>query len=241
MLARRAYRFDSTDGGLPGRGYVLQTFQSPIPKSLDLLMYGFEPKTSKNVEDCLIIGRFFELRNLTQRAGQCFARACQLAPQSQRACRFLLNWQLAHQKFEDARHTSNRACALDPTSDWAFAGRGEAELHLGKERAAIEAFRKALALNPELFQARFLLGKALCSSGKENQGLKEIYWASLVKPENPEPNLFVTAYYVFTSQWQAAKDNLIVLRRKLPRDPRVDYLAQKIKEQKTIDKSDLPN
>jgi spermidine synthase/tetratricopeptide (TPR) repeat protein len=241
MLARRAYRFDSTDGGLPGRGYVLQTFQSPIPKSLDLLMYGFEPKTSKNVEDCLIIGRFFEIRNLPERAGQCFARALELAPKSERALRFLLNWQLAHQKFEEAIDTSNRAYALDPRSDWALAGRGEARLYSGERASAIEDFRKALHFNPELFQARFLLGKALCVSGEEKSGLKEIYWASLVKPENPEPNLYVTAYYVSTSQWQAARDNLIVLRRKLPQDPRVDNLARKIEEHKTIDKSDLPN
>src|SRR5262249_807857 len=97
---------------------------------------------------------------------------------------------------------------------------------VGQSDRGISILKQALSMNPNLFEARLVLGKTLLSKGNEREGLSALYWASRVNPDNPDPNLAVTAYWITTKKWQAADENLTILRKQFPGDIRVNYLQQ---------------
>jgi len=105
--------------------------------------------------------------------------------------------------------------------------------------AAVICLRDLLKQQPNNFAARFILGKILCSIGDSNLGLTEIKWASKIEPENPQPNLYVTAYWALNGNWPLAQENLFLLEKKLLHDDNVSYLADKIKRRQTLLKTEV--
>ncbi len=91
---------------------------------------------------------------------------------------------------------------------------------------------------PNNFEARFILGKVFCILNQEQEGLAQIKWASKIDAENAMPNLYVTLFYSFKSEWPIAQDNLKLLEKKLSDDPELKYLAGQIGKKSNLDKND---
>jgi len=86
-------------------------------------------------------------------------------------------------KAEDA---ADKALAAGPTSPWAHEAQGEIRLAMGRPAEAIDAFRKALDLDPKLVAARIGLATALSSAGQSAGALAEARRAAAEDPTSGE-------------------------------------------------------
>jgi tetratricopeptide (TPR) repeat protein len=146
-------------------------------------------------------------------------------------CLLELAWLALECKEPDsALQYCRRAIALEPDSYEAFAQAGLACARGRDYRDAVAYLKQSLKLYPSQFDTRFLLGKILCASGYEKDGLEQIVWASRQEPQNAQTNLYVTAYYIAKLQWDQAAKNLQLLRSKMPNDLQVEALAAEINQ-----------
>ncbi len=81
-----------------------------------------------------------------------------------------------------------KAVKLDGKNAYFYKGLGVCYLQLRRFPNAVEAFRKALQLNPYYVDARNDLGTALLMSGKREEGKAELL-AAFNDPTNPTPEL----------------------------------------------------
>ncbi len=79
--------------------------------------------------------------------------------------------QLQSGEYVQARHSLERAVALDPNQAIYRNALGLANLHLGRLQDAVDSFREALRLNPQFPDAYNNLGVALAQSGKPEEAL----------------------------------------------------------------------
>jgi spermidine synthase len=173
--------------------------------------------------DCntaVLTARFFDQEKAWGPARRCLQAALRDQP---------FNWQCQLALGEVALKSGDAAFALacfqkvieaKPNCWQAWQQAGAASAKLADYVAAVRYLKQALQVYPGQFEARFLLGKILCNSGHALEGLNEIVWASRQQPENAQPNLYVTAYYVAKLQWDEAAKNWLLLKAKLAKDPR---------------------
>ncbi len=120
----------------------------------------------------------------------------------------------------------------------ALLGEAKAQILLNDLSTASDCLQRLLEYQPNNFEARFLLGKILCNLGLEEEGLLQIKWASKIEPQNPDPNLYVTAFYISKTNWTLARQNLELLKNRLANNPDVIYLGNKISKQERINSQD---
>jgi len=106
--------------------------------------------------------------------------------------------QMQSGEYVQARHSLERAVALDPNQAIYRNALGLANLHLGRLQDAINSFREALRLNPQFPDAYNNLGVALAQSGKPEEALgafrKALSFPSYNSPEIIYQNLGETYY-----------------------------------------------
>jgi Tfp pilus assembly protein PilF len=81
-----------------------------------------------------------------------------------------------------------KAVKDDSRNPYFHKGLGQAYAAMNRFKEAVEAFRKALSLNPYYVDVRNDLGMALISSGKREEGKKE-FLTAFNDPTNPSPEL----------------------------------------------------
>jgi tetratricopeptide (TPR) repeat protein len=85
----------------------------------------------------------------------------------------------------EAREAAEKAVILDGDDAFSHAVVGRVHLMLGEHDAAISACETALALNPNLANARYGLGWALTESGRYEEGIVELDEAIRLSPRDP--------------------------------------------------------
>ena len=85
-----------------------------------------------------------------------------------------------------------------------------------KSTSPIILLERSLAIDPNQYIARYLLGKTLFQEGKFSLCLHEMLKASKVSFTDASPNLFVTAVFEKIHHWKNARLNLINLKKKQP-------------------------
>jgi spermidine synthase len=233
LFARRAQRFNATAIGIIMPAMVFYGFGLPLPRSL-IGQLPASPLGLTNSEDLRFYGiRYGQVGNLDQ--GQiAFEEAAKLSPNNIHR-RDLGGWFLNHDNAAKSIPVFEEAIKVEPTAFWAWEGAGLAYATQNEAPKAEQYLRKSLSLCPSLYNARLQLGKLLCVQGRAEEGLKDIHWASMLKPQEFEPNLYVTAFYAAKLNWRKAEENLPLLERKLPGDPRVTYLATQIAHRQPLD------
>lgn len=76
--------------------------------------------------------------------------------------------------YDGALFYFRKAAQLDPTNARAWLHLGFAEGKNGRSRARIDCYRKAIALDPELAEARYFLGVWLLMSGKTDEAEEQL-------------------------------------------------------------------
>jgi len=80
-------------------------------------------------------------------------------------------------------------------------------------REAVEALRRAVSLNPNLYEARVTLGRALVSLGRAEESIEHLRRAAELAPNNPEPHYqLALAYRRLGRREDAARESAIVRR-----------------------------
>jgi len=232
LLARNTHRFNSTAIGTIMPGMIFYSFKRPLPRAL-IGQLPASPLDLGNSEDARFYGlRYSQLGNTAQ-AQLAFEEAVKYSPKNIHR-RDLGEWYLNNGHPEKSISVFEEAIKTEPSAFWAWEGAGLA-FALTKNTQAEQYLRKSLSLCPSLYKARLQLGKLLCAKGNAEEGLKDIRWASLLKPQEFEPNLYVTAFYAAKLNWNRATENLPLLHKKLPGDPRVTYLERQISNRQPID------
>jgi spermidine synthase len=236
-LAIQALRFAYCPATLAGKALVIEYFGKRMPPSLRGL-YGANAGASTEREDCRAVGLFYAVSKQTQNALLCFQKAVVIAPQSAQSWLDLSSYLWSMGQVKPAADGFARMMEADHYSARAREGAGIALVALGQSDSGISLLKQALSMNPNLFRARLVLGRSLLQKGNEKEGLSQLYWASRVNPDNPEPNLAVTAYWATINKWQPAEENLTILIKQLPGDIRVNYLKQIIAARHVTDRLD---
>jgi spermidine synthase/tetratricopeptide (TPR) repeat protein len=233
LLATIAQRFNSTAIGIVMPSITFYNFNQPLPRALKDQMPG-SPLGLSNSEDLRFYGIRYDQVSNQEQAKNSFEGAVKFSPRNIHR-RDLGEFYLNRDSAEKSIPIFEEAIKTEPTAFWAWEGAGLA-FSIKKDAARAEQFlRKSLLLCPSLYKARLQLGKLLCAQGRAEEGLKDIYWASVLKPEEFEPNLYVTAFYAAKLNWYKAEENLPLLLKKLPGDPRVTYLSTQISHRRPID------
>jgi Flp pilus assembly protein TadD len=98
-----------------------------------------------------------------------------------------------------------------------------AEGHLGlgvlllkrstKREEGIKELQLALQLDPNLYEARVTLGRALISMGRSDEAIEHLRRAAELAPDNPEPHYQLSlAYRRLGNKDQSAAESAIVKR-----------------------------
>lgn len=95
---------------------------------------------------------------------------------------------------------------------------GAAAQQHGDLKAAIDDFRKALALNPEMIQARASLGEALAAAGQMNEAIENDARVLEADPQNDEVRMNLAMAYYRTGDWNHARLQLEKLHAARPAD-----------------------
>jgi tetratricopeptide (TPR) repeat protein len=95
---------------------------------------------------------------------------------------------------------------------------GAAAQQHGDLKTAIDDFRKALALNPEMIQARASLGEALAAAGQMNEAIENDARVLEVDPQNDEVRMNLAMAYYRTGDWNHARLQLEKLHAARPAD-----------------------
>jgi TolB-like protein len=96
---------------------------------------------------------------------------------------------------ERAVQTAEAALKLAPDMAEAHSSLGTALSLLGRHEEAESAFRRAIAINPNLFEAHYFYARDSFSQGKLDQAIREYEEASRVRPEDYQSPLLVAQSY----------------------------------------------
>ncbi len=136
------------------------------------------------------------------RARWMFAKAVELDPNYARAYAgiaacdsALYSYHIGEASLESILATAAKALALDPTLAEAHASRGLALLHFGRNEEAVEAFERALALDPNLHEANFFYARYFYARGdfEKVAGLLERA-ANIRSDDYRSPSLLASVY-----------------------------------------------
>jgi tetratricopeptide (TPR) repeat protein len=111
--------------------------------------------------------------------------------------------------------TARQPAAADADS---FLRDGTAAQQHGDLKTAIDDFRKALALNPQMIQARASLGAALAAAGQVNEAIENDTRVLEVDPQNDEVRMNLAMAYYRAGDWNHARLQLEGLHAARPAD-----------------------
>jgi adenylate cyclase len=150
-------------------------------------------------------GRQFSLawtKSNLLRARWMFAKAAQLDPNYARAyagiaaCDSILYLNhFAEASLEGILATTAKALALEPKLAEAHASRGLALLHFGRSEEAVEAFERALEIDPNLYEANFFYARYFYARGDFKKVAELLERAAQIRADDyRSPALLVAAY-----------------------------------------------
>jgi spermidine synthase len=115
-----------------------------------------------------------------------------------------------------ALHAAAHASQVSPTCAKCQKLEGVIHMQMQQFAEAASAFTRSLAIDPNQFAARTILGEALLAKGNEEQGLKELVSASTVRPDRFEPLAIVAAYLALKGDFNLAELNWKRLQKRAP-------------------------
>jgi predicted membrane-bound spermidine synthase/tetratricopeptide (TPR) repeat protein len=236
-LAKHAYSFAFSPASAIGRVLVSTYFGRRVLPYLRNF-HGASPGSLQFEKDARLLGLYDAALGNKQDALASFRRATAIAPHSSQAWLDLGRYCLFVGLNQEALNAFESLIKVDPYSARAKEGAGLSLIALGQSQPGISLLKQALSINPNLARARLALGRQLLSEGHEEEGLSELYWASKVSSGNCEANLSVAAYLALMNKWQAAEENLKILKKLWPGDSRVNYLAEIISAKRSNNLSD---
>lgn len=121
-----------------------------------------------------------------------------------------------------------RSLANAHPSDYRFwTSLGISLAHQNKFQEAIDAYRKALQVNPHVPQAELNLGLAYFKSGALNKAIAPLQAAAKAMPENEQAQLLLGMSFYGSGKYQSAVPHLQYAQQKLPYNRELRfYLAQ---------------
>lgn len=132
---------------------------------------------------------------------------------------------LAQKKYDLAFNEYSNTLETEPGNVEALTGAGMAAVRLNNYTTAETLLKRSLDLNPDRFDVQMTYGKVLCKAEKVEEGHFHVVQASRLKPDDPAPFVFVTAFYASRDDWKRAAANLELLQKRASTDKRTNVLS----------------
>jgi cellulose synthase operon protein C len=138
----------------------------------------------------------------------------------------------AQNKFDEAFAQADAILVKSPSSAEAWRLKGDI-FHLARKQtdAAIEAYRKALELKPDLVTAHSSLLSIFLAQSKLEEARKQLAALSKVAPNNPQTRLLQAQLAYQSKDYKVARDQTQLLLRVAPNNPRILQLAGAVEYQ----------
>ena len=146
-------------------------------------------------------------------AGNSFRKALQINPNDVRALFFLGTALERADDLDGALRSYREVIAKAPQAAEGYLGSGTLLVRRGGDQAAegIKQLQRAIAINPDLYEARLELGKALIAKGRLTEAVVHLVRASELSTGNPEPHYqLALAYRRLGRLEDAAREQAIV-------------------------------
>ncbi|MGH9907326.1 MAG: tetratricopeptide repeat protein, partial [Pyrinomonadaceae bacterium] len=148
-------------------------------------------------------------------AATAFRVAVRVNPADQRALFFLGTTLEQAGDLESAADTYRQLITKQPSVAEGHLGLGTILVRRGgtQTEEGIEALKSAIALNPDLYEARVTLGRALVARGRAAQSIEHLVRAAELSPGNPEPQYQLSLAYRRLRRYDKAADATAIVRR----------------------------
>ncbi|HET6893474.1 MAG TPA: tetratricopeptide repeat protein, partial [Pyrinomonadaceae bacterium] len=148
-------------------------------------------------------------------AVKAFRVAVSLNPSDARALFFLGTTLERAGDLESALNTYRQLIAKRPNAAQGHLGVGTVLVRRGgtQMEEGIEALKRAVTLEPDLYEARVALGRALVSKGRAGESLEHLIRASELAPRNPEPQYQLSLAYRRLRQYDKAAEATAAVKR----------------------------
>lgn len=169
----------------------------------------------KHFDAQLALGR--ALFGMGDNAGaiRAFQTAKLLQPANTKALFFLATAMERAGDIKAALATYRELISVKPDWHEGHLGLGVLLLKRGGAEAAegLNALERALQINPNLYEARIALGKALISRGRWNDAVEHLTRAAALAPDNPEPHYQLSIAYRRLGRKEDAANEAAIVKR----------------------------
>ena len=148
-------------------------------------------------------------------AVQAFRVTVSLNPSDARALFFLGTTFERAGDLESALRTYRELIVKQPDAPQGHLGVGTVLVRRGgmQMEEGIEALKRAVAIEPDLYEARVALGRALVSKGRAAESLEHLIRASELAPRNPEPQYQLSLAYRRLRRYDKAAEATAAVKR----------------------------
>lgn len=144
-----------------------------------------------------------------------FRVAVSLNPSDARALFFLGTTLERAGDLDSALNIYRQLIAKQPNAAQGYLGVGTVLVRRGgaQTEEGIEVLKRAVAIEPDLYEARVALGRALVAKGRAAESLEHLIRASELAPRNPEPQYQLSLAYRRLRQYDKAAEATAAVKR----------------------------
>lgn len=161
------------------------------------------------------LGRAFYSAGDMAAAVKAFRTASSLNPSDQRALFFLGTTLERAGDLEGALRTYRQLVEQQPLAAQGHLGLGTVLVRRGGTQAeeGIEELKRAIAIEPNLYEARVTLGRTLVARGRAEESIEHLVRAAELAPTNPEPQYQLSLAYRKLRRYDKAAEATAAVKR----------------------------
>lgn len=161
------------------------------------------------------LGRAFYSAGDMTAAVKAFRTAASLNPSDQRALFFLGTTLERSGDLEGALKTYRQLVEKQPQAAQGHLGLGTVLVRRGGAQAeeGIEELKRAIAIEPNLYEARVTLGRTLVARGRAEESIEHLVRAAELAPKNPEPQYQLSLAYRKLRRYDKAAEATAAVKR----------------------------
>jgi tetratricopeptide (TPR) repeat protein len=176
----------------------------------------------KDVESFVLLGRLYALNNQNAKAEAAFRSAMQADPNSHNAATYLAKLYLDQNQYQRAIDILKKVPEKDVDgSTLAMLGMAYAQLH--QYPKAVEAYKQAVAADPENQDLRRSYAETLMRSGKMDEAREQFREATHINPEDGQSYLRLAQIDQAQGKFDQAREELMHAKNLMPDDLEVPY------------------